>query len=111
MTIRRPGTRKWKRVPLWPLVSLPFFGFLAGYYIPTQNFRVAHFSGDFRLMPFLFPEGTALAGAFLGCGLMVLVGSTVLACRLERGRFTVGAILFMIAVLAVLLWLARTLIS
>jgi hypothetical protein len=106
---RTSGTRKWKRLPLWPLVYLPFAGFLAGYYIPTQNFRQAHFGG-FRLMPLVVPEGTALAGAFLGCCLMMIVGSAVLTYRLGRSRFTIGAMLFLIAVVAVLLGWVRSIV-
>lgn len=106
MNSNRPaGVRPRRRLPLWPLISLPVAGLVAGYHLPTERFRLEHFSG-----PLLAPQGTALIGALLGCGLMIAVASTVLACRIGRGRFTIGAMLFLIAVVAVLLLAARTIL-
>jgi hypothetical protein len=42
---------------------------------------------------------------------MIAVASAVLAYRASRSRFTIGAGLFTIAVLAVLFWAARMLVA
>jgi hypothetical protein len=87
---------------LWPLLFLPPFGSLAGFYAGIERLRL-----PFGLGPF---DSTS-AGAFgllAGCGVMVISASVVLAYRVAQRRFTIGAILAAIAVIAVLLACARS---
>jgi hypothetical protein len=106
MVADRPSsTRTRKRVRLWPLMSLPMVGLAGGYYVGTQGVRPPFLHGSLDR-----PEASAL-GTLLGCGLMIVIASAVLAYRIARSRFTIGAMLFTIAVVAVLLWLARMVVS
>ena len=102
---RSPGSRIRKRVRLWPLLFLPIAGLATGYYLALR--RVVP---PFRRLPISLPEGVAL-GTLAGCGLMIAVASTVLAYRIAQIRFTIGALLLTIAAVAVLLWLARGVVS
>ena len=86
-------------------MSLPFLGLWAGYYLGTRRVRPPLLDGPLGL-----PEATAL-GTLAGCGLMIAVASVVLAYRIAQTRFTIGAILITIAAVAVLFWLARSIVS
>jgi len=85
-------------------MSLPFLGLGAGYYLGTERVPPPFMDGPLGL-----PEATAL-GTLAGCGLMIAVASAVLAYRIAQTRFTIGAMLFTIAAVAVLLWLARAVV-
>jgi hypothetical protein len=96
--------RKRKRQRLWPLLFLPLIGLLGGWYLGRE------------LTPLplgvraLDPLSGALMGLLAGCGAMVTSASAVLAYRIAEQRFTIGAILTTIAVIAVLLGAARALL-
>jgi hypothetical protein len=49
-------------------------------------------------------------GLLAGCGAMVICASVVLAYRVAQRRFTIGAILVTIAIIAALLGWARSLL-
>jgi hypothetical protein len=100
---RPPRTRK--RVRLWPLAFLPVLGLVAGYYAGDPRIH-SPFLGE----PLYRPQAAAL-GTLIGCGLMIAAASAVLAYRASRSRFTIGAGLFTIAVLAVLFWVARMVVA
>jgi hypothetical protein len=53
----------------------------------------------------------ALLGLLAGSGAMVISASVVLAYRVAQRRYTIGAILVTIAVIAVLLAWARSILS
>jgi len=59
----------------------------------------------------LYPVQSTLLGLLAGCAAMVVSASVVLAYRVAHRRFTIGTILITIAVIAVLLGLARLLLS
>jgi hypothetical protein len=100
---RTSTIRKTRHRRLWPLLFLPFLGLLAGLYLETTQRRLP-FIGKLDLM------GSVVLGLLAGCGAMVSSASVVLAYRVSQRRFTIGAILVTIAVIAVLLGLARTLL-
>lgn len=102
---RSPGARTRKRVRLWPLMSMPFLGLWGGYFVATARVWPLLLDGSPSL-----PEAVAL-GTLTGCALMVAIASAILAYRIAQTRFTIGAILFTIAAVAVLLWLARSIVS
>lgn len=106
MSIPRPPTsarRTHRR--LWPLMFLPLAGLLAGYFI--QRERLTEFLG----IPWYDPVSVALLGLLAGCIAMVAIASTVLIQRIARKRFTIGAILITIAIIAVLLGWAKALLG
>ena len=80
---------------------LPVFGLLAGLYFGREGIRMPFGIGQFD------PMRSALLGLLAGCGAMVTYASAVLAYRIAKMRFTIGAILITIAVIAVLLGWAR----
>jgi hypothetical protein len=98
-TIRKPRHRR-----LWPLLFLPFLGLLAGLYLETTQRRLP-FIGKLDRM------GSVVLGLLAGCGVMVSSASVVLAYRVSQRRFTIGAILVTIAVIAVLLGWTRSLLD
>jgi hypothetical protein len=100
---RTSTIRKTRHRRLWPLLFLPFLGLLAGLYLETTQRRLP-FIGKLDRM------GSVVLGLLAGCGVMVSSASVVLAYRVSQRRFTIGAILVTIAVIAVLLGLARTLL-
>jgi hypothetical protein len=98
-TIRKP-----RHCRLWPLLFLPFLGLLAGLYLETTQRRLP-FIGKLDRM------GSVVLGLLAGCGVMVSSASVVLAYRVSQRRFTIGAILVTIAVIAALLGWARSLLD
>jgi hypothetical protein len=100
---RSSTTRKPRHRRLWPLLFLPFLGLLAGLYVETTKRRLPFGLGK------LDPMGSVALGLFAGCGAMVICASVVLAYRISQRRFTIGAILVTIAVIAALLGWARSL--
>jgi hypothetical protein len=101
---RTSTIRKTRHRRLWPLLFLPFLGLLAGLYLETTQRRLP-FIGKLDLM------GSVVLGLLAGCGVMVSSASVVLAYRVSQRRFTIGAILVTIAVIAALLGWARSLLS
>jgi hypothetical protein len=97
--------RKPKHLRLWPLMFLPLLGLAAGLY-----FGIAQ-----RRLPFIFsgldPMSSAALGLLAGSGAMVISASIILAYRVAQRRFTIGNILVTIAVIAVLMGLARAMLS
>jgi len=55
--------------------------------------------------------GSVALGLLAGCGAMIISSSVVLAYRVSHRRFTIGAILVTIAVVAALLAWARSLLG
>jgi hypothetical protein len=96
-TIRKPRHRR-----LWPLLFLPFLGLLAGLYLETTKRRLPFGLGK------LDPMSSVALGLLAGCGAMVICASVVLAYRVAQRRFTIGAILVTIAIIAALLGWARS---
>jgi hypothetical protein len=94
-------SRKRRHHRLWPLLFLPITGLLAGLYFGREGIRLPFGIGRFD------PMGSALLGLLGGCGAMVTSASAVLAYRVAKIRFTIGAILITIAVIAVILAWAR----
>jgi hypothetical protein len=94
-------SRKPRHHRLWPLMFLPVFGLLAGLYFGREGIRLPFGIGRFD------PMSSALLGLLAGCGAMVTSAATVLAYRVAQRRFTIGAILITIAVIAVILGWAR----
>jgi hypothetical protein len=92
---------KQTRLRLWPLLFLPIVGFVAGVYFRYMP----------RVWPFierdLNPVTGAARGLLAGTFLMILSAFVVLAYRLAGRRFTIGNIMATIAVIAVLMGLAR----
>ena len=95
-------TRKPRHLRLWPLLFLPFLGLLAGLYLETTKRRLPFSLGK------LDPMGSLTLGFVAGCGAMVICASVVLAYRVAQRRFTIGAILVTIAIIAALLAWARS---
>jgi hypothetical protein len=94
-------SRKRTHQRLWPLMFLPIVGLLAGLYFGREGIRFPFGIGRFD------PMTSALLGLLAGCSAMVISASAVLAYRVAKMRFTIGAILITIAVIAVLLGWAR----
>jgi hypothetical protein len=97
-----PSTKpKRKHVRLWPLMLLPLVGLFTGYYFWRERIP----------LPFGIrwsdPVTSTLFGLLGGCAAMVASASAVLACRVAQRRFTIGAILITIAVIAAILGWAR----
>jgi hypothetical protein len=84
---------------------LPFLGLLAGLYLETTQRRLPFSLGR------LDPMRSVALGLLAGCGAMVSSASVVLAYRVSQRRFTIGAILVTIAVIAALLGWARSLLD
>jgi hypothetical protein len=101
---RTSTIRKTRHRRLWPLLFLPFLGLLAGLYLETTQRRLP-FIGKLDRM------GSVVLGLLAGCGVMVSSASVVLAYRVSQRRFTIGAILVTIAVIAVLLGWTRSLLD
>lgn len=97
--------RKPKHRRLWPLMFLPFLGLLAGLYLENTLTRLPFALGKLDRM------GLVVLGVLAGCSAMVISASVVLACRVAQRRFTIGAILITIAVVAALLGWARSLLD
>ena len=80
---------------------LPIVGTVGGFYLGRER------------IPLLFgigradPIRSAMLGLLAGCAAMVISASAVLAYRVAKMRFTIGAILITIAVIAVILGWAR----
>jgi disulfide bond formation protein DsbB len=102
---RTSTIRKARHRRLWPLLFLPFLGLLAGMYLETIQRRLPFSLGKLDRM------GLVVLGLLAGCGAMVSSASVVLAYRVSQRRFTIGAILVTIAVIAALLGWARSLLS
>lgn len=100
---RSSTTRKRRHRRLWPLLFLPFLGLLAGLYLETTKRRLPFSLGK------LDPMSSVALGLLAGCGAMVIIAAVVLAYRVSQRRFTIGAILVTIAVIAVLLVWTRSL--
>ena len=97
--------RKPKPLRLWPLMFLPLLGLVAGAYVGNSPRRLAFLVGD------LDRVSAVALGLLAGSGAMVLSASIVLAYRVSRRQFTIGSILVTIAFIAVLMGLARALLS
>jgi hypothetical protein len=95
-TNRKPRHRR-----LWPLMFLPILGVVGGFYFGREQARLPFGIGRSD------PMSSAILGLLAGCGAMVISASAVLAYRVAQRRFTIGAILITIAVIAVLLGWAR----
>jgi hypothetical protein len=100
---RSSVTREPKYRRLWPLLFLPFLGLLAGLFLETTQIRLPFALGK------LDRVGSVAFGLLAGCGAMVISASVILAYRVSQRRFTIGAILITIAVIAALLGWARSL--
>ena len=98
-------TRKRKHFRLWPLMFLPLLGLGGGIYAASAQTRLPFGIGRPD------PMSSALLGLLGGCGAMVVSASVVLAYRVAQRKFTIGAILITIAVIAVLLAWARSILS
>jgi hypothetical protein len=83
---------------------LPLFGLLAGLYVGSEQCPL-----PFGLRR---PDtaSSAVLGLLAGCGAMVIIASVVLAYRIAQRRFTIGAILVTIAIIAVLLGWSRAIL-
>jgi uncharacterized membrane protein HdeD (DUF308 family) len=99
---RSSTTRKRRHRRLWPLLLLPFLGLLAGLYLETTKRRLPFSLGK------LDPMSSVALGVLAGCGAMVICASVVLAYRAAQRRFTIGAILVTIGIIAALLGWARS---
>src|SRR5690242_10573640 len=99
-TARKPKHRR-----LWPLMFLPLLGLLAGLYFGIAPRRLPFVVGT------VDPVNSAALGLLAGSGVMVTSASVVLAYRVAQRRFTIGAILVTIAVIAVLMGWARALLA
>ena len=97
--------RKPRYLRLWPLMFLPLLGLAAGLYFGIAPGRLPFILGG------LDPMSAAALGLLAGSGAMVISASIVLAYRIARRRFTIANILVTIAVIAVLMGLARALLS
>jgi hypothetical protein len=95
---------KTKHRRLWPLLFLPLLGLLAGLYVGTEQRRLPFNLGRFD------PMSSAAFGLLVGSGAMAISAALVLAYRVAQRRFTIGAILVAIAVIAMLLACARGLL-
>jgi hypothetical protein len=83
---------------------LPLFGLVAGLYVGSEQCPLPF---DLRRRD---PASSAALGLLAGCGAMVIIASVVLAYRVARQRFTIGAILVTIAIIAVLLGWSRAIL-
>jgi hypothetical protein len=99
------SARKPTPLRLWPLMLLPLIGLAAGTYLGNSPRRLAFLFGD------LDPLSSAALGLLAGSAAMVVSASIVLAYRVSRRQFTIGSILVTIAFIAVLMGLARALLS
>ncbi len=84
---------------------LPLLGLFGGLYVGREQFRLPFGVGRFD------PMNSAVLGLLAGSGAMVISASVVLAYRIAQRRYTIGAILVTIAVIAVLLAWARSILS
>jgi hypothetical protein len=96
-----PSKPKRKHVRLWPLMLLPLVGLFTGYYFWRERIPLPFSTGRSD------PITSTLLGLLGGCGAMVASASAVLAYRVAQRRFTIGAILITIAVIAAILGWAR----
>jgi hypothetical protein len=80
---------------------LPIAGLLAGLYFGREGISLPFGIGRFD------PIRSTMFGLLAGCGTMVASASAVLAYRVAKMRFTIGAILITIAVIALVLGWAR----
>jgi hypothetical protein len=96
---------KTKHRRLWPLLFLPLLGSLAGLYAGLERWRLPFYFNPRDLTSW------AAFGFFAGSSAMTIIAAIVLAYRLSQRRFTIGAILITIAVIAVLLACARSLFA
>ena len=102
MTGPRPSTTpKRKHVRLWPLMLFPVMGLFTGYYFGRERIPLPFGIG------WSDPITSTLSGLLGGCIAMVASTSAVLAYRVAQRRFTIGAILITIAVIAAILGWAR----
>jgi hypothetical protein len=92
---------KRKHVRLWPLMLFPIVGLLTGYFFARERIPLPFGIGR------LDPVTSTLFGLLGGCMVMVASASAVLAYRVAQRRFTIGAILITIAVIAAILGWAR----
>jgi hypothetical protein len=83
---------------------LPLLGLVGGMYVGCEQRRLPLGIGK------LDPMSSALLGVLAGCGAMVISASIVLAWRVAQRKFTIGAILVTIAIIAVLLAWARSIL-
>jgi hypothetical protein len=90
---------------LWPLLFLLILGSVAGFYAGIERRRLPFGPGRFD------STSAAAFGLLAGCGVMLISASAVLAYRVAQRRFTIGAIIVAIAVIAVLVAWARGLSS
>jgi hypothetical protein len=81
---------------------LPLVGLFTGFYFGRERIPLPFSTG----MVF-DPITSTLLGLLGGCGAMVASASAVLAYRVAQRRFTIGAILITIAVIAAILGWAR----
>ena len=88
---------KTKHRRLWPLLFLPILGSLAGLWVGTARIRA-----PFDVVTF-DPIHTSALGLLAGSGPTALAAMIVLAYRVARRQFTIGAILILIAFIAVFL--------
>jgi riboflavin transporter FmnP len=101
-----PSTgRKRRPVRLWPFMFLPILGFVAGVYFRYVPRFLPFIQGD------VDPVTGAAFGLLTGSCAMILCAFIVLAYRVAGSRFTIGSIMATIAVVAVLMGLARALLS
>jgi hypothetical protein len=97
-----PSTKpKRKHVRLWPLMLLPLVGLFTGYYFWRERIPLPFSTGTSD------PRTSTLFGLLGGCIAMVASASAVLAYRVAQRRYTIGAILITIAIIAALLGWAR----
>jgi hypothetical protein len=102
---RLSTARKSKHYRLWPLMFLPILGLVGGLYVGREQIRLPFGIGRFD------PVSSAMLGLLAGSGATVISASVVLAYRVAQRRFTIGAIVVTIAIIAVLLAWARSMLS
>jgi hypothetical protein len=96
---------KTKHRRLWPLLFLPILGSIAGLYVGMDRNRAPFGLGS------VDPITSAAFGLLAGSGAMGITAFVVLVYRVAHRRFTIGAILVAIAVIALFLAWARGLLS
>jgi hypothetical protein len=101
---RLSRSQKPKHHRLWPLMFLPLLGLAGGLYIGREQIVLPFGVGRCD------PMSSTLLGLLAGCAAMVTTASVVLAYRVAQRRFTIGAILVTIAVIAVFLGWARAIL-